>query len=79
MTNTIEIGTSTFERSHGRKPKGHGAWGFLVIDESSGCEVATFFAPAMRLADAMKWAREHVRSEWADELATGFLSLEVAP
>jgi hypothetical protein len=79
MTKAIAITTSKFERSHGRQPKGTGAWGFIVIDDSCDKEVALFFVPAMTLTAAKAWAKAYVCKNFADEVATGYLSLEVAP
>ncbi len=79
----IEISTNTFHRSHGRAPKGHGAWGFIVMDYSGlrfpGREVETFFAPAMTLTDAKVWAKSYVREHYAAELKKDHVDLEVAP
>ncbi len=75
----VQINSHKFEVSHGRKPKGHGAWGFIVMDDSSNTEADIFFTPAMTLADARKFAANHVREHFAAELDTGFLYLEVAP
>jgi len=79
MTNRIEIETRKYELSHGRKPKGYGYWGFIVMDGSCNREFKTFFAPPSKLADAKKWAKVYVRAELASELETGHLYLEVAP
>lgn len=76
----IQIATTKYEASHGRKPKGYGSWGFVVMDDSCGRAVETFFTPmAMTLTEARKWATNHVREKWAAEVETGFLYLEVAP
>jgi hypothetical protein len=79
MRKPIEIYTAIFERSHGRKPKGFGAWGFIIIDESCDREVETFFTPAMSLSDAKVWAKAHAGENFAEQVATGYLGLEVAP
>lgn len=79
MARKIEISSSKFERSHGRKPKGHGAWGFIVMDDSCDREVEIIFSPSMPLNEAKKWAKDQVRAKYAAEIETGYLSLEVAP
>ncbi|PBB96712.1 hypothetical protein [Mesorhizobium sp. WSM3862] len=79
MPKPIEIYTTLYERSHGRKPKGYGGWGFIIIDESCDREVETFFSPAMSLSDAKVWASAHARANFAEQVATGYLGLEVAP
>ncbi|BCH11979.1 hypothetical protein MesoLj131c_62370 [Mesorhizobium sp. 131-3-5] len=79
MPKPIEVHTYLYERSHGRKPKGFGGWGFIVMDESCDREVEFFFTPAMTLSDAKVWAKAHVRTNFAEQVATGYLGLEVAP
>ena len=80
MKRPIDIYTNTYQRSHGRAPRGRGCWGFIVVDESGDREVATFFVPgSMTLADARVWAKSYVREQYAAELATGYMALEVAP
>ncbi|MBZ9683247.1 hypothetical protein LB531_21555 [Mesorhizobium sp. CO1-1-2] len=79
MRQPIEIYTSRYERSHGRAPKGFGGWGFIIIDESCDQEVEFFFTPPMTLSDAKVWAKAHVRENFAEQVATGYLGLEVAP
>ena len=74
----IEITTRQYENEHGRPPRGKGQWAFEIVDDSNGQVVSTIFAPPlMTYRDAKVWAKAHVREEWAEELATGYLSLNV--
>lgn len=75
----VRIDSTLYVRSHGKAPKGFGAWGFLVMDDSCGKEVAAIHTPAMTLTDAKKYAKAQVAERFSEEAATGFLSLEVAP
>jgi len=79
MAKQIEIVTHKFESSHGRKPKGYAAWGFILMDESCNKEVETIFTPAMTLSDAKKWVRREVQAMYPDVVETGLAYLEVAP
>lgn len=77
---TLYVSTYEFEASHGKSPRGRGNWGFLVKDDSDNREVELFFAPhSMTYSDAKVWAKTYVRDHYNDELATGNLSLQVAP
>ena len=79
MTKAIEISTRRFEAAHGRKPAGRGAWAFEIVDASCGETVETVFAPVMTYGKAKTWMKSHIRSNWADELATGALEVFAAP
>ena len=58
--------TAQYVRSHGRQPKGHGAWAFSVLaDLKTGGEermAGLLFSKAMTLTDAKKWAKEEAAS-----------------
>jgi hypothetical protein len=53
---TIEFSTSSYRFTHGREPRGYGAWAF----EFEGRQPV--WAPASTYADAMKWVKAHIRS-----------------
>lgn len=72
----VEFYTTTYERSHSAKPKGRGGWAFIVMDGDR--EHETVFAPgAMTLAQAKKWMRGHVQSNY--EGVADCVEVEVAP
>ena len=58
--------TAQYVRSHGRRPKGHGAWAFSVLaDLKTGGEermAGLLSSKAMTLTDAKKWAKEEAAS-----------------
>ena len=58
--------TAQYVRSHGRQPKGHGAWAFSVTaDLKTGGEermAGMLFSKAMTLTEAKKWAKEEAAS-----------------
>lgn len=77
MTFSTEFTTSKFEASHGKKPRGFGLWGFLVMDGRE--EVETVFAPqSMSLADAKTWMRSYCRANYSN-VPAGFVEVQVAP
>ena len=80
----VEISNNSYERSHGKLPRGRGCWAFDIIDGSNirggsgfGEVVTTVFAPSGTLTESKRWVREYVRRNFAAELATGFLYVEV--
>jgi hypothetical protein len=82
----VEIDNHSFVRSHGHQPRGCGCWAFEIIDQSnirggsgSGEVVTTVFAPFGTFRDAKRWAVDFVRKNFAAELATGFLYVQVGP
>lgn len=81
MATRVEIRTDIFAWNHGKNPSGRGGWIFFVMDSSPPrpVKVAEFSAPSGTLSEAKAWAKDHVRATWPDELATGYLYLEVAP
>lgn len=59
----IDICTTKYLASHGRQPKGHGAWAFIVMDGRD--EVTTFFVPgSMNFSDAKVWAKAKFRADF---------------
>lgn len=51
LTEKTRVGTDKYMASHGKKPKGTGAWAFIVDGE-------TVFAPGTKkYADAVKWVQ----------------------
>ncbi len=53
---SVRFDTSTFENSHGRKPKGHGGWIFSPV---RSCDSATLVsAPAdLSFTEAKSWIK----------------------
>lgn len=47
---SVEVDTTEYEFSHGKKPRGRGGWGFEVNG-------AVVWAPCSTYGDAVKWAR----------------------
>lgn len=77
MAFSTEFSTSTFERSHGKKPSGQCGWAFIVMDFDR--ERETVFVPgSMTLADAKTWMRSYCRENYSDVTA-GFVEVQVAP
>lgn len=72
----VKVTTRQYENAHGRKPKGFGLWAFEIVDDSNG-QVATTLWITANYGEAKKEAIQEVRENWADELATGYLSLNV--
>jgi hypothetical protein len=82
MRKSIEIHDNEYRKSHGRGPRpAFGRWGFLLWDNSLRRQHGepVFVPRSMNFADAKVWIRAHVRENFAAELATGLLSVEVAP
>ena len=78
----IEISNHQYHCAHGTFPKScYAKWAFLVWDDSSNKQVGEpIFVPvSMKLSDAKVWVKSYVRENFAEEVATGYLSLEVAP
>jgi len=73
----IDIFTNRYEIAHGKLPRGHGAWAFIVHDASTKQDVETFFTPAMNFSDAKVWAKAHIRDRHSRALATGYLDVYV--
>jgi hypothetical protein len=73
------ISEEEFEASHGRRPTGYGSWGFEVLDESCGKVVRIVWAPPSTLFEAKKWVRAWIQQNMAEEFATGWLYVSVAP
>jgi hypothetical protein len=75
----IEFFTTTFERNHGKKPKGTGRWAFIVMDGNR--EHETVFVPrSMTLGEAKSWMRDYCRQHYSFLAARGvILEVEVAP
>lgn len=74
----MDISTSKYEWTHGRKPRGRGSWAFIIVDTSSETEVATIFSPgSMTYTAAKAWAKKAIKNDWSAELNTGFLRLVV--
>lgn len=77
MAFSTEFYTTTYERSHGKKPKGRGGWAFIVMDGDR--EHETVFVPgSMPLTDAKTWMRSYCRANYSD-VPQGFVEVEVAP
>ena len=76
---SIRISTNDYKRSHEKDPRGYGAWGFDIVDDSTGKTVETVFAPAMTFSDAKVWIKSYVRKNWNVENETGHLTVSVAP
>ena len=71
----VEIRTTKYEFSHGKRPKGTGGWAFLVMLGRS--EVETLWAPSgMSLTDAKAWAKQECAERFPQEPN---IVLEVAP
>lgn len=58
LNEKISVDTSRYERSHGKKPKGRGAWAFY-FDRTGG--EALFTPQSMDYTDAVKWAKEQAK------------------
>jgi len=67
---SMTVSTRLFVNSHGKKPRGHGSWAFLVMD----ADEAVVFTPAMNFSDAKVWVKAHVRENFP-----GCTDLEVGP
>lgn len=77
MTFKTHFLTSTYERSHGTKPKGRGGWAFIVMDGDR--EHETVFVPgSMTLAEAKKWMKRYCYQNYSD-VPQGFVDVQVAP
>ena len=76
-TKTPFIETTEYQFSHGRKPRGTGSWAFLIVDGSDNSTVETVFAPnTISFTAAKSWIKDYVRTNYAAELATGFLRIQ---
>jgi len=73
----VHISTDRYVRNYGKLPRGRGSWAFDLIDASSGETVDTVFAPTGTLTAARIWLRDCVRTNYAEQNATGFLHIEV--
>lgn len=67
----VQFTTSEYRFSHGREPRGYGAWAFEI---NGGAPV---FAPASTLAAAKTWAKEQARA--TAPAGTGALLIKVCP
>lgn len=58
LDEAVQVDTSRYERSHGKKPRGKGSWAFY-FDRAGGD--AMFTPSAMTYADAVNWAKEQAK------------------
>ena len=69
ITVTLSIDTAAYVRSHGRQPKGTGAWGFEVVRyvqyaDRAVNETSVVFAPDGRtLVEAKRWVRHNLAGQ----------------
>jgi hypothetical protein len=78
----IEISQHQYYSAHGKFPKPAFAnWAFLIWDDSSNKQVGepVFVPHAMSYSDSKVWIKAYVRENLAAEVASGYLSVEVAP
>jgi hypothetical protein len=71
MTLQIEFSTSSYEFSHGRKPRGFGRWAFTA----EGCSTEIFAPYSMTLTDAKKWFKQHLIGQKVE----GYFVVKVCP
>jgi hypothetical protein len=75
----VNVYDCKFQDNYGHKPRGFGLWAFELIDASCDTAYKVIFAPrSMTFAEARKWIVSHVKAEYATELATGYVYVEVA-
>ena len=70
MALELEFSTTSYEFSHGRKPKGFGMWAF---QEGRGPEI--FTPTSMTLTDAKKWLRQSLVAQGVQ----GYFVVTVCP
>lgn len=75
----IKVSSVRFTNYYGHAPKGWGLWAFDIIDSSCNKVVETWFpGRSSTLSDARKLVKEYVKENYSEELATGYLDIEVA-
>lgn len=65
----VEVDTSVYEYSHGRKPKGFGSWAFS-FDKKDVSHDKMFWAHQMTYGDALKEAKKEAKKRGAEVIFT---------
>jgi hypothetical protein len=75
----VTVYDDKYQANYGKAPRGFGWWMFELMDASSNNVFAVLSPPrSMTYGDARKWVVAHVKNEYATELATELLYVEVA-
>ena len=62
---TIEVETIEYERSHGKRPRGWGSWGFTFETVTYRDASEVWFAPVSTFGDAVKAAKAEAQRRGA--------------
>lgn len=75
----LKVHSENYKNNYGQTPRGYGLWAFDLEDTSCNKVFKTVQAPrSMTYTEARKWVVNHVKENYAEELATGYLTINAA-